>query len=72
MHFEKISFEQWTKDTPFKDIPHNTLLRQYYNIQLPNQSTEDAMGLDFYMPIIILLIMRDILCCLWKTQQMKI
>lgn len=50
MHFEKISFEQWTKDTPFKDIPHNTLLRQYYNIQLPNQSTEDAMGLDFYMP----------------------
>ena len=47
MHFEKISFEQWTKDTPFKDIPHNTLLRQYYNIQLPNQSTEDAMGLDF-------------------------
>lgn len=50
MHFEKISFEQWAKDTPFKDIPHNTLLRQYYNIQLPNQSTEDAMGLDFYMP----------------------
>lgn len=50
MHFEKISFEQWAKDTPFKDIPHNTLLRQYYNIQLPNQSTENAMGLDFYMP----------------------
>lgn len=50
MHFEKISFEQWQKDTPFKDIPHNTLLRQYYNIQLPNQSTGDSMGLDFYMP----------------------
>ena len=50
MHFEKISFEQWQKDIPFKDIPHNTLLRQYYNIQLPNQGTEDSMGLDFYMP----------------------
>ena len=50
MYFDKISFEQWTKDSPFKNIPHDTLLRQYYNIQLPSQGTEDSMGLDFYMP----------------------
>lgn len=50
MYFDKISFEQWVKDSPFKNIPHDTLLRQYYNIQLPSQGTEDSMGLDFYMP----------------------
>lgn len=50
MHFEKISFEQWAKDTPFINIPYDTLLRQYHNIQLPNQGTENSMGLDFYMP----------------------
>lgn len=50
MHFEKISFEQWAKDTSFINIPYDTLLRQYHNIQLPNQGTENSMGLDFYMP----------------------
>ena len=50
MYFDKISFEQWVKDTPFKDMPNDVLLRQYYNIQLPHQGTEDSMGLDFHMP----------------------
>ena len=50
MHFEKVSYEQWAKDVPLKNVPW-TMLKQWYNdIKLPQQGTICSMGVDFYLP----------------------
>lgn len=50
MHFEKVSYEQWAKDVPLKNVPW-TMLKQWYNdIKLPQQGTIYSMGVDFYLP----------------------
>lgn len=50
MHFEKVSFEEWSKDIPLKNVNSNTLLKWWNNIKLPNQGTTHSMGVDFYVP----------------------
>lgn len=50
MHFEKVSYEQWSKDVPFKNIPASTLMKWYHEIKLPQQGTVHSMGVDFFMP----------------------
>ena len=50
MEFEKISFEQWKKDIPFKNIDDATLLRWYKEIKMPKQGSKGSMGVDFFMP----------------------
>ena len=50
MHFEKVSYEQWSKDMPYKNIPASTLMRWYHEIKLPQQGTTYSMGVDFFMP----------------------
>jgi dUTP pyrophosphatase len=44
-HFEKISREQWDKDTNNEDI------ESYNNILLPKRSTAFSAGYDFFSPI---------------------
>lgn len=50
MHFEKVSFEEWCKDIPLKNVDAYMLLRWWNNISLPSQGTEHSMGVDFYTP----------------------
>lgn len=50
MHFEKVSFEEWCKDIPLKNVDKTTLLKWWNNIKLPNQGTTHSMGVDFYVP----------------------
>ena len=50
MHFEKVSYEQWSKDVPFKNIPASTLMKWYHEIKLPQQGTAYSMGVDFFVP----------------------
>lgn len=50
MHFKKVSYEQWSKDVPLKNVPSLSLMRWYHNIKLPQQGTEHSMGVDFFMP----------------------
>ena len=43
MHFEKVSFEEWCKDIPLKNVDKTTLLKWWNNIKLPNQGTTHSM-----------------------------
>ena len=50
MHFEKVSFEQWCKDVPLKNVPTLNLKDWYKNIIMPTQGSMYSMGIDFFMP----------------------
>lgn len=50
MHFEKVSFEQWCKDVPLKNVPTLNLKDWYENIIMPTQGSMYSMGIDFFMP----------------------
>ena len=47
MHFEKISYEQWSKDWG-GDTP--TVRKMYDGIKLPKHGTKQSMGADFFAP----------------------
>lgn len=48
--FEKVSFEQWKKDSGFDGIPESMLREWYDKIKLPHQATKASAGCDFCMP----------------------
>ena len=48
--FEKVSFEQWKKDSGFSDMPESMLREWYDAIKLPQQATKASAGCDFCMP----------------------
>ena len=50
--FEKVSYEQFKKDmNEFKDMFTEDMMKEMYdNIKLPERSTKDSAGYDFFAP----------------------